>query len=266
MTGVTFLEKLDFMMKKLNINKSRLSAISGVPYTTIDTFYKKGYENTRLSTVRKLAEALDVSMDYLLLDDITDEHYGKTNGFTVSFLEQTHLKKYRSLDRYGREAVDSVLDVAWRRCEEERNRELRELRDRTGAGEEPPSVVLLPQPYTQVAAAEGSGAFLLDDSQELIAVTMNEYTKQADLILKVVGRSMEPEIGDGSRVLVRVQPSVNAGEIGVFILDGQGYLKQYEKDRLVSLNPDIKDVYIGDFQKAECYGKFISVLDPEWVK
>lgn len=115
---MNFLDKLDFMMNKLDINRSKLSNLSGVPYTTIDTLYKKGYENTKLSTIKKIAEALDVSMDYLLVDSITDESYGKTVGFSVDFEEQTHIKKYRSLDPYGKEAVDSVLDVEWRRCAE----------------------------------------------------------------------------------------------------------------------------------------------------
>jgi SOS-response transcriptional repressor LexA len=77
---------------------------------------------------------------------------------------------------------------------------------------------------------------------------------------------MEPVIADGDRVLVRQQPSVRIGEIGVFVVDGQGYLKEYQADRLVSLNPNIDDVLVGDLQSAECYGKFIKVLNPDWVK
>lgn len=117
---MNFLEKLDFMMNKLGINKSKLSIISGVPYTTIDTFYKKGYENTKLSTIKKISEALDVSMDYLLVDTITDEDYGKSNGFYLKNEEVIHIKKYRLLDPYGKEAVDGVLDVELRRCEADR--------------------------------------------------------------------------------------------------------------------------------------------------
>lgn len=74
---MNFLEKLDYMMKKLSINKKKLSEISGVPYTTIDGFYKKGYENAKLSTIRKIASALNVSLDYLIDDGIEDENYGK---------------------------------------------------------------------------------------------------------------------------------------------------------------------------------------------
>ena len=65
---MTFLEKLDAKMKELGLNKSTLSQLSGVPYTTIDGFYKKGYENAKISTVRKIAAALGVSLDYLVED------------------------------------------------------------------------------------------------------------------------------------------------------------------------------------------------------
>ena len=46
---MNFIDKLNYQMKRLGLNKSRLSQISGVPYTTIDGFYKKGgvyYINT----------------------------------------------------------------------------------------------------------------------------------------------------------------------------------------------------------------------------
>lgn len=177
---------------------------------------------------------------------------------------------YDSLDGHGKRIVRLVADEEKSRCKTECKEQdaaaLRESRGQMEAAEEIAPPIPLHQPYTQVAAAEGAGAFLLDDGYEEVLVEMNKYTKQADVILKVVGRSMEPEIPDGSRVLVRVQPSINIGEIGVFILDGQGYLKERASDRLVSLNPAIEDVYIGGLQQVECYGKFIKVLDPDWVK
>lgn len=70
---MNFLQKLDYLMEQMHINKSILSQISGVPYTTIDGFYKKGYENAKMSTIKKIASALDVSLDYL----IDDVGYGK---------------------------------------------------------------------------------------------------------------------------------------------------------------------------------------------
>lgn len=57
--------------------------------------------------------------------------YGVTNVFSyfgdvpeisdvISFSERDHIKKYRTLDLYGKEAVDGVLDVEYKRCSEER--------------------------------------------------------------------------------------------------------------------------------------------------
>ena len=66
---MSFLERLEYLMKKHGIkNNSELSKLSGVPYTTIDGFYKKGYDNVKLSTLRKLSACLDCSIDYLVDD------------------------------------------------------------------------------------------------------------------------------------------------------------------------------------------------------
>lgn len=170
------------------------------------------------------------------------------------------------MDDRGRETVRGVADLEVARFKSETAATLRKSWEQSEAAEEIAPPITLHQPYTQVAAAEGAGAFLLDNGFDEVLVEINKYTKQADVILKVVGRSMEPVIADGDRVLVRQQPSVRIGEIGVFIVDGQGYLKEYQADRLVSLNPDIDDVLVGDLQSAECYGKFIKVLNPDWVK
>ena len=59
-------DKLDELMAKKDINRAILAKESGIPYTTIDGFYKKGCENIKLSTLRKLAEYFDITLDELL--------------------------------------------------------------------------------------------------------------------------------------------------------------------------------------------------------
>ena len=41
-------DKLDILMNERNMNKADLARESGVPYTTIDGFYKKGSDNAKL--------------------------------------------------------------------------------------------------------------------------------------------------------------------------------------------------------------------------
>jgi plasmid maintenance system antidote protein VapI len=59
-----FLEKLDYLMEKNNLNKNTLSKACDIPYTTIDGWYKKGFEGLKLTTLRKLASFFGTSLDF----------------------------------------------------------------------------------------------------------------------------------------------------------------------------------------------------------
>ena len=65
-------DKLDLLMKEKHINKAELARESGVPYTTIDGFYKKGSENAKLSTLKKLCSYFGCSLDFLADDEIIE--------------------------------------------------------------------------------------------------------------------------------------------------------------------------------------------------
>ncbi|MEL7655885.1 MAG: helix-turn-helix transcriptional regulator [Bacillota bacterium] len=71
---MSFLDKLDDLMRNKGINKNQLSQQTGIPYSTIDSFYKKGYDNVKLSTLRKLATFFGCSLDYLADDDVLEEN------------------------------------------------------------------------------------------------------------------------------------------------------------------------------------------------
>lgn len=64
-----FLEKLNYLMEKNNLNKSTLSKACNIPYTTIDGWYKKGYEGLKLTTLRKLADYFGTTLDFWATDE-----------------------------------------------------------------------------------------------------------------------------------------------------------------------------------------------------
>lgn len=66
---MTILEKINFLMAERHINKHELSKSSGIPYTTLDGLYKKGYEGMRLPTFRALCDFFGVTMDSMAWDD-----------------------------------------------------------------------------------------------------------------------------------------------------------------------------------------------------
>lgn len=104
---MNFLDRLDTLMRERGINKHVLSKESGIPYTTIDGFYKKGYENTKLSTIRKLCSYFQVSMDYL----IGNGEFIISNSFRLSDTEKEIILAYRQTDNIGKAIVLRSLGI-----------------------------------------------------------------------------------------------------------------------------------------------------------
>lgn len=67
-----FLEKLNCLMKEHNLNKSTLSKACNIPYTTVDGWYKRGYEGLKLPTLKKLSDYFNISIDYWADDELTE--------------------------------------------------------------------------------------------------------------------------------------------------------------------------------------------------
>ena len=81
--------------------------------------------------------------------------------------------------------------------------------------------------------------------------------ERANYAVRVSGKSMEPEYSSGDIVLVETCPDVAVGEIGIFIVNDQGYIKQRGEDRLISLNPEYDDVYIQEGDVVYCRGRVL---------
>jgi transcriptional regulator with XRE-family HTH domain len=70
-------EKLDKLMKERGMTKADLARESGIPYTTIVSLYDKGYENVKLSTLKKLADYFGCSLDYIADDSVDEINFKK---------------------------------------------------------------------------------------------------------------------------------------------------------------------------------------------
>ena len=114
-----FLEKLKFLMQRDGYNKSTLSKACGIPYTTIDNWFKRGYDGLQLSTLRKLNSFFGTTLEYWARDEITDPDYGKYRDNRFSGAEIEHIKKYRAIDARGRDIVDTVLEKEYERVQQD---------------------------------------------------------------------------------------------------------------------------------------------------
>lgn len=102
-----FHDRLRKLMAARGDNNSTLAKNAGIPYTTIDGLFKKGYKNAYVSTMQKLSTYYGVTLDYLLNGD------DNVSADAIAFAS-----KFDQLDAYGKEAVSAIVDAEYRRCKE----------------------------------------------------------------------------------------------------------------------------------------------------
>ena len=203
--------------------------------------YETGRREPDVFKIKALAQLFDVSGDALL-------ETGFNNEIKFTSEEKTHIKKYRTLDEHGKKLVDNVLSLECERVESTKTPVI------------PISKIITLSEFERPVSA-GTGVYLGDGSQTITReVPSNELTSKADFILRVSGDSMEPEFSNDDRILIKRQCDLKAGDIGIFILNGEGYVKKYMGDKLVSLNPDYKDIYFSEYDNIECKGLVLGKL------
>ncbi len=106
----------------------------------------------------------------------------------------------------------------------------------------------------------GVGEFLADSTREDIVIPDDPRTAEADYALRIRGDSMEPKYHSGDILLIQTAESVEAGELGIFVLDGSGYFKKYGGDHLISLNPAYPPILLKDFDSVACCGRVVGKL------
>ena len=111
-------DKLSKLISDKNLNRKKFSDLSGIPYSTIDNWYKRGYDNMSISTLRALCTFFGVTMDSMAYDN-KDIAYTADQDLNLTTEDAELIRKYNGLDASGRQMVDVVLDTALWQAESE---------------------------------------------------------------------------------------------------------------------------------------------------
>lgn len=186
----------------------------------------------------------------LLLDHSTD--------IQTSIDVQKHMELYTQLSSAGRQAADDnvfTLLMFQQAMEKQAVKACDTRIDELGAYRS--------LRKSEQAFSAGHGVYLGPEAFDLIHVQDNELTRRATFCGTVDGDSMEPRYHDGNILLVNSDEEVEVGEIGIFTLDGHGYVKKRGRGELISLNPNYDPIPLDD--SIRCNGKVIGILNPEWI-
>lgn len=143
------------------------------------------------------------------------------------------VEKYRTLDALGKSHVDVVLTWETDRMEQIAHAPaaIAELQD--GIPEKRVWAY-----YGKIACA-GTGFIFDDIPTDTIEAP---YIDGADFIIGVSGDSMEPDYHDGERLYVKKTDHIHLGEVGIFTIRNECFLKEYGKDGLVSRNTKYNNI------------------------
>lgn len=174
---------------------------------------------------------------------------------SMSSSEVEHIKKYRSLDSYGQETVDTILEREITRVKElnqQRDR-IKELENRPIIIEKHDDTMMRIYTYLRKIACAGNGFYFDDIPTETIEAP---YLEGAEFIVGVNGDSMEPTYKDGDLVYVEKRQIIETGEIGIFIVNNECFIKEAGEEGLISHNP--KYPMIPGTENIQCIGKVLA--------
>lgn len=111
-----------------------------------------------------------------------------------------------------------------------------------------------------IRVSAGTGNILDGDHYEMIEVG-KEVPDHADFGVRITGDSMQPRYVDGQIVFVHRQQTLGNGEIGIFYLEGNAYIKKLQDDKnglfLISLNPKYEPIPIHANTEFKIFGKVV---------
>lgn len=216
------------------LTQNQLAELLGESSGRVVYAWEKGNGKPDCDKTAKLCAVLGVSADELL--------GCKTDAPTLS--EWSMIKKYRVLDEHGKELTDYVLNSEYNRTVASRIPRVRMIRKR----------------FYDYPASAGTGSFLENATAEELDVPESDIAKEADFIIPVSGDSMEPTYRNGDRVFVNEQSAVNVGEIGIFIINGDAYIKELGENCLISHNSKYKKIPLHSADSVYCCGKVIGCV------
>ena len=229
-----FGEKIKEARLAQHLNQEELAERIGSKYRSVST-WENGTAKPDYPTLIRLCEVLKTSPNHLLGFDLSVD--------TPSLAEWAILHKYRDIDEIGKDAVSAVLDAEYRRVAK------------------PKKARLLKVDFYNYPASAGTGNFLETERPDEILVKECSEAEDADYVIPISGDSMEPTYHDGDKVFVEKCDSVEIGEIGIFIVNGEAYIKELGNKCLISHNEAYKPIKLGSSDSIYCCGRVLGVVE-----
>lgn len=232
-----------------HLTQKQLAELLSVKHNSISN-WENDINRPDPDTIELICGILEITPNYLLSSSPDD--------FSPS--EKLLVKRYRELDDCGKEHINFMLD--W---ETER---INTLKKKLNHSEELEKVVsqdnvhisntrLINYYYRLASAGTGQIVFDMPPTKKIEIPDIPKY-KNVDYAIGVNGNSMEPEYNDGDTLLIEMAEGIEIGEIGIFLVDNESYVKKLGDRELISLNPEFDNIPLTE--NSRCMGRVVDKL------
>lgn len=243
------IEKLKEGRTNAKLKQSEVAEKIGIKGNTLSN-YENGVSEPDIDTFCALCDIYNIDPSSIL-----NEAYGlnvQGDEFKIKPSEIEYIKKYRALDPPGQSHVDAVLQ--W---ETERMKQIEQTAATVVEAADSDSHGRILQYFHSVSA--GAGEVIFDDVySERITVPDRPQYRRVAYAVKVSGHSMEPLYHDNDILLVEPTCEISVGEIGIFNVNGQAYVKKLGNGVLISLNKGYNDIPLTE--ESLCMGRVVDSL------
>ena len=230
----------EYRLKK-GLNQPQLARLIGVTKNAIPN-WEAGRTRPDTNYIPALCEALGIS---------ASTFFGSPGSISdLAVAEQRLVKNYRFLSVLNKRMIANLINTIL-------DNEDHQLRERCENGFE------LVQ-RNELKASAGTGYYLGDDHEsEYVYVRIGREACRADEIITVSGDSMSPTYQHGDDLFVEHSPAINPGEIGIFVVGGEGYVKEFQEDGLHSHNPTYPVMEFSAYDDVNCVGRVLGVVSKD---
>lgn len=244
---MSFGESLTEIRKLKGISRKDLAEQLDIPYTTLRN-YETDQREPGHKLLIKIATLLSVSVDELV------GYKAKKENASLYTSEALKLAAdYDSLDGHGKRIVRLVADEELARYKKPVPLE----------PPEPDNVVYITNWFPTPMSA-GTGQPAGGDEPEELELTKRP-PRGTSYVAPVSGDSMEPTYHDGDKLFIRSCREIDVGQIGVFLMDGQQWVKERGDGVLISHNEKKYDP-IPMRDDIECQGLVLGVCDESYFE
>lgn len=245
-----FHEILSLIMQEKGLSIPDVARLCGLTDSTVRSIIDRHQKKIALSVAFKLSEGLGVSLQRLNgMPEPVSPHAKQKNAAPKVDTAGSIADRYKKLDEHGKLVVCAVIS------EEER----RMSADSTHV------IELFPMRHYIQPASAGLGDFNDDTSYDVVDL-VKRPPAGASFLVTVHGDSMEPTYRDGQWVFIRAQETLQHGDVGLFAIGADLYIKEYGIDGLVSHNPAYAVLRPPVDTPARIYGKVLGACSRDYFR